>query len=125
MDQDVQEREEVSFQPRSVNHDQDGHVDPLQRTFPSHVQAYDVLRRIGELEDAKQSISLEIQECMAQLEVIAAHIDEDSVLNRMLASVFPKVAKAKTTAKSEAKVETKAAAKSRKATPKRKTSKKR
>ena len=65
---------------------------PTER-FPSHVQAYDILRRIGELEDAKQSIALEIDECLGQLSAIAEHIDDDSLLNRMLKAVFPKVAK--------------------------------
>lgn len=74
----------------------DGHdrvvIEPHKQQFPSHVQAYDILRRIGELEDAKHSISMEISECMGQLQAIAVHIDEDSLLNRMLTAVFPKVA---------------------------------
>ena len=81
MDQDVQEHEDRVA------------IEPMSQSFPSHVQAYDVLRRIGELEDAKQSIASEIEECMGQLQSIAAHIDEDSLLNRMLTAVFPKIAK--------------------------------
>ena len=65
-------------------------IESPPQKFPSHVQAYDILRRIGELEDAKQSISIEIQECMGQLQAIAGQIDEESLLNRMLTVVFPK-----------------------------------
>ena len=76
-------------------HEERSGIEPVQQQFPSHVQAYDILRRIGELEDAKQSITLEIDECMGQLQAIAQHIDEDSLLNRMLTAVFPKVVKPK------------------------------
>jgi hypothetical protein len=76
-----------------IDHENRVVIDPPQQQFPSHVQAYDILRRIGELEDAKQSICIEIDECMGQLQAIAAHIDEDSLLNRMLSAVFPKVVK--------------------------------
>jgi len=66
-------------------------IESPKEQFPSHVQAYDILRRIGELEDAKQSITTEIPECMGQLQAIAGHIEEDSLLHHMLSAVFRKV----------------------------------
>jgi hypothetical protein len=57
---------------------------PPAANVPSQAQIYDNLRRIGELEDKKQSIQNEIDSRTAKLHGARQHVAADSLLYKML-----------------------------------------
>ncbi len=63
---------------------------PQQPTVPSQTEIYDSLRRIGELEDQKQTIQQEIETRTEQLRQAVKHVAADSLLHKILTSALGK-----------------------------------
>ena len=57
-------------------------------TVPSQAEIYDSLRRIGELEDQRQSIQEEIDNRTKEIREAVKHVDRDSLLYKILTSAL-------------------------------------
>jgi hypothetical protein len=57
---------------------------------PTQAELYDSLRRIGELEDQKQSVQAEIDRRTEDLRLAMRHLEPDSLLFKMLALALGK-----------------------------------
>ncbi len=68
-------------------HGQENHQE-IRQSVPTQSELYESLRRIGELEDKKQSVQAEIDQRTDELRQALTHIDKDSLLSKMLTAAL-------------------------------------
>ncbi len=71
------------------------HSDNHKSATPTQAELYESLRRIGELEDQKQSVQAEIDRRTNELRQALEHIDPDSLLFKMLDTALATDARAR------------------------------
>ena len=72
----------------AMSSDDDAMADDEGSTI-TQAEVYDNLKRIGELEDEKQTIQEELRRRTDQLRAMLKHIDRNSILYKMLQSALP------------------------------------
>ena len=93
--------------------DAESAIDTTPPIKPTQAQLYDDLRRIGQLEDQKLAIQQEIDVRTERLRNAIPHLDDDSLLCKMLTSSLAKPAAPKRKAKRKTTARKKPARKSK------------